>query len=438
MRLGRQVLVVPGKKAVKGRVMKEALKFLSQSRPLLGGTGRTVASFTEQELLDGVGAIARTRIGSLEVDFGSWATPADTVMEVAGLDDAETFLTAVVDDLLGESRRIDPANPFSALLGEDWLGSKRPIMLSADERMQRLTEGLVTAIGQAHANGIDPAELFRPPMLTSTLRYLRSHVMRNGYDHGNYSELVRAAVLGKLPLRLPPVHQVPLPQLTAPFSVNTGYDTVLPTIDYAVAHQNKAVEFAKAALGGNVSPRKVGTGWYVPNEPPVLGQKVSDGIRNRMWGHQLPGPTITAPYPTNVPPGTAGWQPVNRISIFSLDSQYLIGNVLERTDDAMWRAGSRVASIASFDLPAAVKTQLRAIVGGPTIAWDMPREELERLTTDWLDGLVPAMQDDLNAKLTGKKLRDFIKHPAGNPEVRGYASHQTDRLNQILTELGLI
>lgn len=26
----------------------------------------------------------------------------------------------------------------------------------------------------------------------------------------------------------------------------------------------------------------------------------------------------------------------------------------------------------------------------------------------------------------------------GNPEVRGYASHQTDRLNQILTELGLI
>jgi hypothetical protein len=437
-RLGRQVLIVTGKKVVKGKVPQETLKFLSQSRPLITGTRRAVDSFTRQELIESVGAIARTGLGRTEVDFGSWATPADAVMSVAGLQDAEQFLTSVVADLVDESARINPSKPLNALLGEDWLGSSNPIMLSAAERMQRLSEGLVTAIGQAHLNNIDPSELFEPPLLNATMRYLRSHIMRNGFDHGNYSELIRAATLGRLPLRLPARHQVAIPQLMAPFSLNTGYDTILANADFAVAHQNKAVEFAKAAMGGTVSPRKMGTSWYVPREPVVLAQRVSDGLRNRPWGHQLPGSTITGPLPTKVPPGTTGWDPVSRISIFSLDSPYMIGSVVERTDDAMWRAGTRVANISSFDLPAPVKTQLRAIVGGPTIAWDMPREELERLATAWLDTLVPTMQDALNSKLNVRKLRDAIRHPDGAAELRLYASHQIDRMTAILDELDLL
>ena len=437
-RLGRQVLIVVGKKVVKGKVPQGTLKFLSQSRPLITGAAREVASFTRTELVDGVGAIGRTGLGKMEVDFASWATPADAVMSVAGLQDPAQFLSSAVGDLVDESARIDPTRPLTALLGEDWLGSSNPIMLSAPERLERLGEGLVTAVGQAHLNGIDPFELFEPPLLRYTLRYLRSHIMRNGFDHGNYSELMRAATLGRLPLRLPARHQIAIPQLMAPFSLNTGYDTILANADFLVAHQNKAVEFAKAAMGGTVSPRKIGTSWYVPREPVVLAQRVSDGLRNRPWGHQLPGSTITGPLPTKVPPGTAGWDPVHPISVFSLDSPYMIGSVVERTDDAMWRAGTRVASISSFDLPAPVKTQLRAIVGGPTITWDMPREELERLATDWLDTLVPTMQDGLNSKLNVRKLRDAIRHPGGTPEIRLYASHQIDRMTAILTELDLL
>jgi hypothetical protein len=437
-RLGRQVLIVAGKKVVKGKVPQESLKFLSQSRPLITGTAREVATFTRQELVDGVGAIGRSGLGGMEVDFASWATPADAVMSVAGLQDPGQFLGSAVGDLVDESARLDPTRPLAALLGEDWLGSSNPIMLSAPERMQRLGEGLVTAIGQAHVNNIDPFELFDPPLLRYTLRYLRSHIMRNGFDHGNYSELVRAATLSRLPLRLPARHQIAIPQLMAPFSLNTGYDTILANADWTVAHQNKAVEFAKVAMGGTVSPRKMGTSWYVPREPVVLAQRVSDGIRNRPWSHQLPGSGITGPLPTKVALGTPGWDPVSPVSVFSLDGPYLIGNVLERTDDAMWRAGTRVASISSFDLPAPVKTQLRAIVGGPTIAWDMPREELERLTTDWLDALVPTMQDGLNSKLGVRKLRDAIKHPGGPPELRLYASHQVDRMMEIFNELELL
>ena len=445
-RLGRGVLLLAAKKGTKGKAAKQALKFLSQSRPMIGGLERTVASFSRTELVDGVADLARTRLGRLEVDFASWATPGDAVMSVAGVADPPTFLSSAVGDLVDESAQASSTKPLSALLGADWLGSSNPIMLSADERMQRLGEGLITAIGQAHLNGIDPADLFRPPLLTYTMRYLRSHIMRNGFDHGNYSELIRAGALGKLPLIRPPRHQVAIPELTAPFSPNTGYDTILSSLDDKVAHQNKAVEFARAAMGGNINPQPKGTGWYVAKEPPILSQKTSDGLRNRPWGHQLPGSGITGKLPDKVPPGTPGWDPVNRVSIFCIDSQYLISSAWERTDDAVWRAtgglgasvADRVVNITSLDLPESVKTQLRAIVGGNTFDGTMAFEDFEQMAMPWIDGLVPTMQDELNDKLNVARLRNLINHPAGRPEVRVYASHQQDRLVQFLTELGLL
>jgi hypothetical protein len=438
-RLGRAVL--DGTRTVKGKTIQETLKFLSQARPLRGGVERTVASFTRQELIARVGDLARDALGALEVDFAGWATPADAVMAVAGIHDPEQFLTSVIPDLVDESARADRTAPLSAVLGADWIGSANPIMLSAEERTQRLTEGLVTAIGQAHANGIDPAELFKPPLLAYTMRYLRDRIMHSGFDHGNYSELMRAAIFGRLPLRAAPVHQVRIPELTVPFSPNTGYDSLLGHPDYLVPHQNKATEFAKVLMSGTVSPRKVDRSgsWVVSRGDSMLGQKVSDGIRNRRWGHQVPGSTIFAPFPSSVPPGTPGWLPVHHVTIFGLDSPMLVGSVVERLDDAMYRArSSRVVSISALDLPEKVRTQLRAILGVPTVPWDIPREEVERLTLDWLDGFIPLKQAEMNDKLAVAKIRNAIAHPMGMPEVRIYASHQTGRLNDILVELDLL
>lgn len=430
--------LIRGTKAVAAKPVQPVLRFLSESRPLITGVDRTVASLTRDEVVNAVGDLVTGKLDTLMVDFAGGATRADVVMGLAGIGDPDVFLPSVAEDLLDHSALLDGTAPLSALLGDDWLGSEHPIMISKEERTQRLVEGLATAIGQARANGLDPGELFDPPMLTFTVRYLRSHIMRNGWDHGNWSELVGAAVFNRLPLLRPPTHQMVLPKLKPPFSPGLGYDTVLSDAALAFGHQTKALSFARAALGGSVSIRKIGNRVDSVVGSPILSQKMSDGIRNRLWNHQIPGSGILRPYPSTVAAGTAGWQMVSPVSIWRLDTPYLTETAYEAVSNAQFRAGSAVARIADLDLPASVKTQLRAIIGGPNVVWNTPREEFEQLTTAWLDRNIQGWEDALNAKLRTKKLNGLIKHPAGKPEVRIYASHQASRFNDILRMLALI
>lgn len=426
-----------GTKVVKAKPVQKTLPFLSMARPLISGTDRTVASFTRSELVVGTENLARNALDTFHVNFAGGATQADHVMLALGVPDPVQALTDSVAALVDESARLDPTAPMKALLGNDVLGSSNPIMLSAQERIQRLLEGVVTIVGQARINGIDPDDLFRPPLLTATVKYVRSHIVRNGWDHGNWSELIRTAVLARLPLVLPAVHQAQLPTLKPPFSLSFGYDTVLRRLDLVVGYQNKAVRFARVAMGGSLTPHFIGNRIDSVHGAEILSQKVSDGIRNRNWNHQMPGLTIPRPYPNTIPANTAGWDPVSAVSIWGIDTPYLVESAYEIASNALWRAKGKVA-ISDLDLPSPLKTQLRAIMGGPDLVWDMPRREFVRLATEWLDRAIPTWEEALNTKLRTAKVKGWIKHPDGPTEVRVHATHQEGRLNAILAELRLI
>ena len=367
-------------KVVAARPVQVALKFVSESRPVILGATREVASFTRAELVDLSASIARTRLDQLYVNFAGGATRADHVLAAIGIpdDEVEGLLAQTVADLADESARLAglesrrPAD-LAALLGADTRGSSNPVMLSAGERVQCLVEGIVTIAGQARIQGIDPNDLFRPPLLSATVKYLRSHIMRNGWDHGNWSELLRSAAFARLPLVLPAVHQVQLPKLQPPFSLGFGYDTVLRRPDLVVGHQNKAVRFARVAMGGSLTPHFIGTRIDSVHGAEILRQKVSDGIRNLSWNHQLPGVTIGPPWPNTVPANTSGWDPVSPISLWAIDSPYIVDSAYELTANAVYRAGKTVVPISETDLPAPLKTQLRAMVGPPyQLVWDIP------------------------------------------------------------------
>lgn len=426
---------------VNARIPAGGVRFIGQARPLLDGTGKQVSDFTDAGILTHVRAHwtgsgkGGTRVF---VAHGGGVQSAEAVLREAEIKDPLEFVASNVGVLLAESRRLDPDDPLRALLGEDWLGSTSPIMLSEDERTLRLLEAVVTATGQVAANGLDPRILFGGTLLPATLRFVRSHIVRNGMEQGVAGELVDAAATSLLPLKVPVIYQLPLPRVKKPHSLTNGFDGLMDTTQLLVPKQVKAVSLARAALIGRVVPHWIGTTLDSVHGPDALAQVVSDRFRSSIWEHLVPGRGVDPPYPSSLPAITTGWRRVSPVTVVTIQSQFLMDTAVGAIGAHMWNSRTATLNIGrDFDMPGAVKTQIRAIVGGPTISRDTPIATLREQTRVWIDGQVPIWEEGMNTRLDSATVREIVRMDS-TPEVRLAATHQQQRLLDIYAELDLL
>ncbi|WP_123666840.1 hypothetical protein [Actinocorallia herbida] len=414
-----------------------AIRFHAQTRPRIdgpGNPGKVVGTFTDEEVLNEVDAIARTRLNDVTVSVGGGALPVTEALWLAGIREHQTdWLLMAVDEILREAGRLQRSDPYGLLIGEDFVGSAR-VRLSAKEWTLRIVEAVVTAHGQVAAHGLDPSMLLENPLRAAMVAFTRKHVRWNGQEQGPVYELIQSVTMSGLRFVAgEPVHQVRLLKLDPRQGPADGFDSFLPHPQLWVSQQAKAYSTPRKHLSGGVSVSKSG-GVRTVSGPDALKQIVSDGIRTRHTDHWAPVHPID-PFPgVGRPTDTTLWRPVSPLTIVTISTRHVTDFTIGAITGGLGRA-----THLDLDLNTAMSKEVRDQLEQIAKTRSIPRYEKVALirgrVAEWLDASIPDLEAEMLESLAGKNIRDAVGR---TPLVRLYAGHQVARRDQIFREAGLI
>jgi hypothetical protein len=421
-----------GRKARRaGRV---AVRFHAQTRPRLGGPGKVVRTFDNDQILTGVASLARTRLGDVTVSVSGGALPLPEALWLAGIREHQSgWLLMAVDEVLREAARLQPSDPFGLLIGDDLVGSAR-VMLSADEWTQRLVEAVVTAHSQVAAHSLNPALLLANPLRAALVGFTRKHVRWNGQEQGPVFELIQSVTMSGLRFVAgDPVHQVRLLKRDPGKGPADGFDSFLPHPSEWVSQQAKAYSVPRKDLSGGVTVSMSGGVWRVRGRD-ALAQIVSDGIRTRHWDHLAPIHAID-PFPgVGRPANTALWRPVSPLTVVTISTRQVTDFTVRAITGGLGRAEH-----LDLDLNTTMSKEVREQLEEIANAQSIPRFEkvaiIRGRVSEWLDASIQGLEDGMRNSLSGPDIRNAVGR---TPRVRLYASHQIARRDQIFRDEGLI